>query len=270
MSSYTVKYIYHDCFLLETEDAVVIFDFWKDPLSRDGDKDFPPLLGEFNHDKPVYILVSHHHKDHFSKRIFLWSQVLPHVKYIISKDVFSKVKYLFRENGNYQGPKPPPEKVIVLKSGETYRDERVVVKAFSSTDIGNSYTLELNGMRIFHAGDLNAWLWIGESSIEEVENARKEYTRIIEDIKEDYPYFDIVFFPVDSRLEKEYWWGAKYFVEHIKTKLFIPMHFELAEEETSYLRRITDAGAFHLYANRNYGSYLLLAGTRSSYIHNPI
>ena len=149
-----------------------------------------------------------------------------------------------------------------------YRDSQILVKAYPSTDIGNSYAIEAGSKRIFHAGDLNAWLWIDESSHEEVEKARDEYIRIISGIKEDYPRFDLVMFPVDSRLVKEYWWGAKYFVDNILTSLFVPMHFELVVDEAHKIPRRIDAGAFKFFARPDFGTYVQLAASRSSYVTN--
>lgn len=254
--------------MFETSEAVLIFDYWKDPLSTGKNKDFPPLLDEINPRKALYILVSHHHKDHFTRRVFLWSQRFKNIQYIISKDVFKAVKYLFSEDGNYKGHKPPRETVHTLDRGESFSDGILKVKAFGSTDIGNSYAIEINGLKIFHAGDLNAWLWIDESTSQEVERARTEYTYIINEIQNEYPFFDLVMFPVDSRLGKEYWWGAKYFVNQINTKLFVPMHFELVLSDKEKEQRRIDAAAFNLFAHINFGAYVQLASTRSQYFSN--
>lgn len=269
MSRFSVKYIYHDCFLVETASASFLFDYWKDPLSVGQNKDFPPLLAEINKDKPLYILVSHHHKDHFTKRIFLWDTLFPNVHYIISHDVYKAVQYLFNTDGNYRGQKPDINKVNVLSPGEKYSDSTVKIVAFGSTDIGNSYALETDGLRIFHAGDLNAWLWLDESTPEEVEEARTSYIEIVTEIKADFPQFDLVMFPVDSRQGREYWWGAKYFVDSILTSLFLPMHFELVLSEEEKEQRRIDAAAFTFFARKDYGEYLQLASTRSLYLSAP-
>ena len=266
MASYNLTYIYHDCFMLETQEAVMIFDYWKDPFADATNKDYPPLLESIDVSKRVYVFVSHHHKDHFSRRIFLWEQRLPHIEYIISRDTFKAVSYMLKESkGQYQGFKPSPCKIHILNPGETYSDGVVEVKAFASTDIGNSYAVRIKDLKVFHAGDLNAWLWLDESSAEEVEEARKSYTEIIDQIREDFPGFDLVMFPVDSRLGRDYWWGAKYFVDNILTKLFVPMHFELVLAEEDKVSRRVDAANFKLYARSDYGAYLQLASTRSSY-----
>lgn len=263
--AYSLTYIYHDCFVISTDDAVMIFDYWKDPLAGPDGKDFPPLLDEIDPGKSIYVIISHHHKDHFSRRVFLWQKRFPDIQYVISPDVFKAVKYLFKPDGTYQGFKPNPESVHVLKEGEVYSDGTVRIKAFGSTDIGNSYLVENSGYRFFHAGDLNAWLWLDESTPEEVDEARRGFTEIMEKVRTDCPALDLVMFPVDSRMGRDYWWGARFFVDNILCNLFVPMHFELVLDEADKEQRRLDAGAFDLYARRDYGSYLQLASTRSRY-----
>lgn len=268
MPGYCLTYIYHDCFLLETEKAVMIFDYWKDPLSKGKGKDFPPMLDEFDRSKNIYVVVSHHHKDHFSRRIFLWNSLFPGIKYIISKDTYKAVKYMLQPEGTYKGHRPPAESVSVLSPGEYYQDNNLVIKAYGSTDIGNSYAIETDNFKFFHAGDLNAWLWLDESTPQEVAEARSSYEGIIKDIKNDFPRFDLVMFPVDSRLGREYWWGAKYFVNQILTDLFVPMHFELVISEEHKEQRRIDAAAFNLFARTDYGAYLQLGATRCRYLYH--
>lgn len=279
---YELTYIYHDCFMIETPEAVIIFDYWKDPLSfsapivndkKEGTettgrnfKDFPPLLDEINTDKPLYLIVSHHHKDHFSRRIFLWSKWFDDITFIISKDVYRAVRYMLVEHGTYEGHKPPLDRVHVLTPGEVFEDRNIKVKAFGSTDIGNSYAVETSGVSIFHAGDLNAWLWLDESTPREIEDAENAFNEIVDRIRAEFPSFDLVMFPVDSRQGREYWRGARYFVNKILTTLFVPMHFELVVNEDEKEQRRLDAAAFSLFARRDYGAYLQLASTRARYL----
>lgn len=266
MQGYSLTYIYHDCFVYENEAVILIFDYWKDPLAPPEGKDFPPFLKNLDRNKFIYVFVSHHHKDHFSRRIFLWAREFPNISYIISPDVFKAVKYMLSAGGTYSGYQPPSDKVFVLSPGESYQDDLLKVKAFPSTDIGNAYAISCYGKIIFHAGDLNAWLWIDESTNEEIEEARKSYTSIVNDIQKEFPYFDLVMFPVDSRLGREYWWGAKYFVDHISTALFVPMHFELVLAEEDKIPRRIDASAFNSFARSDFGAYVQLAASRSRYL----
>ena len=265
MSPYRLTYIYHDCFMYETSEVVILFDFWKDPLSVGRDKDFPPILDEIDPSKRFYVVISHHHKDHFTRRIFLWTQRFPDIKFIISADVFKAVRYMLIPGGTYAGHRPPLSSVHVLSPGDEFCDEFLRVRAFGSTDIGNSYAIECAGRSLFHAGDLNAWLWIDESTPEEISQARDAFTSIVEEIKTIFPSFSLVMFPVDSRLGREYWWGARYFLSNILVSLFVPMHFELVLSENEKEQRRIDAAAFNLFARSDFGACLQLASTRSSY-----
>lgn len=263
---YSLTYIYHDCFILETENAVVIFDYWKDPLSG-RDKDWPPLLDLLPKGKDIYVVISHHHKDHFSRRVFLWQQRFSGIRYIISEDVAKSVRYMLKEEGStYKGYRPEKDSVTVLAPGETYEDGRIRIKAYRSTDIGNSYALDTDGKSFFHAGDLNAWTWIDESTQEEIQTSRLQFTEIVEEIRKEFRKFDVVMFPVDSRQGTDYWWGARYFIEQISAELFIPMHFELVMDEKDKTQRRIDAAAFAAYYHSNCRQYLQLGSTRSRYI----
>lgn len=263
--TYKLTYIYHDCFLLETPKAVVLFDYWKDPLNS-GDKDFPPLLNLIEKGKPLYVLVSHHHKDHFSRRIFFWYEKFPNIRYILSWDVFKTVSYMFRQNSTYSGPKPPAETVTVLEEGEIFEDNVLKISAFGSTDIGNSYVVSIDGRNYFHAGDLNAWIWKDESSEKEIREAVQMFEEKLRIIKNVVSHFDVAMFPVDSRLGTDYFLGASIFVRTFKVDLFVPMHFELVENPDHKYKRRLDAMNFNLYANQDYGDYLSLSVSRSCFM----
>lgn len=270
-SKISVTYIYHDCFVVETERHCLIFDYWKDPLAGIEGKDFPPLLDEIDTSKKIYVIVSHHHKDHFSRRIFYWQERFPGMEYIISEDTFRAVKYMLKEGGTYQGTRPKSGSVHVLQPGDKYcGGEDFRIRAYASTDTGNSYAVECDGRKIFHAGDLNAWLWIGESTPKEVAEAREDYLRILDNIGEEYREFDVAMFPVDSRMDKEYWWGAAQFVRKFRIDFFIPMHFELVMAPEEKEQRRMDAARFSLFENPDYGCYVQLCATRSKLVCNKL
>ena len=55
----------------------------------------------------------------------------------------------------------------------------------------------------------------------------------LEDIAVCKAKMDVVLFPVDPRLGKEYMRGPLQFVKRIKTTIFVPMHFDEAFEKAS-------------------------------------
>lgn len=249
-----LRYVFHDCFVLQTEVCAVVFDYWS---TADGEQEFPAFLDSLDPQKPLYVLVSHHHKDHYSKYVFGWQHRFPKIHYILSKDTAKFARRYLKEDSLFNGEKVAPEKVTVLRPGEVYGDDCLEIRAFGSTDIGNSYVVTVEGKTVFHAGDLNAWMWKDESTDEEVQEAIGAYQKILDDIKEVFPALDICMMPVDSRIGTDYFTGAHMLVCQIRTAHFFPMHFSLGDEDEQALRR-KDAIAFERYANRSYGEYIAL------------
>ena len=59
-------------------------------------------------------------------------------------------------------------------------------------------------------------------------------------LKEKAPDIDLVLFPVDRRMGKDYMKGAKQFIEQIKTTIFVPMHFSEDYEGGNALRNFAE------------------------------
>lgn len=247
----TFTYIFHSCFLVNTPDCRIIFDYWQDPSGL-----LPDLL-EADGDKPLYVVVSHFHKDHYNPEIFRWAEQRNNVRYILSKDTAKRGRHFFSPTSTHRGPHIDPSIVTVIREGDVYRDEYVTIRAFGSTDEGNSYLVETDGRSIFHASDLNAWIWKGESTEKEVEDAIALFRRKIQPIKdllasrESKGKIDVAMFPVDSRIGEEYWTGAKIFLKELPVGFFLPMHFGLGDEEEQAVRAL-DAAAYPFYANPDY------------------
>lgn len=252
-----ITYIHHDCFLASTSDFTVVFDYAADPESEN--QSYPDFLNAIDSSKPLYVIVSHFHKDHFNKAIFDWEKKIPNIHYIVSRDVEKHVRYLFRDDTSYRGFRPSKAKVIVLRKGERYTDSLLDVLACGSTDIGNSYAVTFLDCKkkLFHAGDLNCWAWRDESTEAEIKAAEDEFNKEVDGIAAMYPEFDVVMFPVDSRIGTGYYSGAAEFVKKIYVKHFFPMHFTLADTPEQLEQRIADAANFPLYAAPS-GEYIIL------------
>ncbi len=244
-----LRYIHHDAFLLQSTDGFAIaFDYWLDPAG---------ILPALPADTRLYFVVSHHHKDHFDPRIFDLLRAYPQARYILSKDTARHVRHRLDPASHYQGEKIPPERVTVLRPGESSDLHDFRIQAFASTDIGNSYVVTLPGqspynspmwarqadstISILHAGDLNAWLWLDESTPGEVKDMLNRYQKILADIARAYPALDVAMFPVDSRIGREYWTGARLLLEQIAVGTLLPMHFGLGDTPAAQARYRADA-----------------------------
>ncbi|MCJ7687894.1 MAG: MBL fold metallo-hydrolase [Clostridiaceae bacterium] len=205
-----IYYIYHSGFAIKTKNHFLIFDYYKEPMENEVTHEKKALLSPENikEMKGVFVFASHSHEDHFNPSVLKWEDYNNNIQYVFSNDIKidkNKSNYTFIEEGG--------EKSL----------EDVYVKAYGSTDIGISFLVKVDGLTIFHAGDLNWWHW-KEDSVEEQFIAEKSFKAHIEKLKEE-KNIDIAFFPVDPRLQEFYSIGGEYFAQKIQPKLLIPMHF---------------------------------------------
>lgn len=201
----SLTYIYHSGFVIETDRCIVVMDYYKDPADA-----MPRFLDT---GKRMYVLSSHFHPDHFNPDIFNWRKRHADTLYILSKDIL-RHRRARREDAT-----------AWLTKGSMFEDGFIRVKAYGSTDSGVSFLIDIDGKRIFHAGDLNNWHWTDESTAEEAAKAEAMYLGELKDMRKDVSRLDIAFFPVDARIGSGYMRGAEQFVDMIHTSLFVPMHF---------------------------------------------
>ena len=205
-----IYYIYHSGFVIKTKNHFLIFDYYKEPL--DNDETHKPSLvlspKNIKEMKNVFVFATHSHADHFNSSIFDFENYNSNIKYILSSDITTnknKPNYSFIEEGE--------EKIF----------DDLYIKAYGSTDIGISFIVKVDGLTIFHAGDLNWWHW-KEDNLEEQSLAESSFKSHIDKLKGEKS-IDIAFFPVDPRLQESYFIGGEYFAKQIQPKLLIPMHF---------------------------------------------
>lgn len=252
--SLTLTYIYHDGFLLQTPQANIIFDYWKDPEQAE-----PRFLQQLDPHKPLYVLVTHHHKDHYNPEIFQWAGKFQKIHYVLSRDTFRAARHFFSPASLYRGLKRiDPGLVSDLAPGDVFDDGTVRIRAFGSTDIGNSYMVTVDGEKVFHAGDLNAWIWKDDSTQSEIDDALAQYDKVLATMEQATTDFQLAMFPVDPRLGTDFWTGAYIFVRRFRVDTFVPMHFTLADQSDRQLEYIALASDFSAYANAEYGEYVAL------------
>ncbi len=223
-----LTYIFHSGFAVETEHCVLVFDCWLDPSGV--------MLHVLKNDKPMYVFASHFHDDHFSPTIFRWREQRENVTYILSKDIL-RHRRAAHEDAD-----------VWLAKGGTWQNNALKVYATGSTDSGVSWVVEVDGKRLFHAGDLGNWYvrfltddyMGGEIFSQEFrewvnpEREEKRYLGELKDIAKVATDFDIAFLPVDSRIGNGYTRGARQFLEQFNVKLLVPMHFTLGGFQSAW------------------------------------
>lgn len=203
-------YIEHSGFLLETEEAYFLFDYDKGEL--------PPLDVE----KVLVVFVSHWHGDHYNPRIFKLFTEYPKVRYVIAKGVsFKRWVQEYKEQGL-----DLMEAVTVAGKNQTLSlslpyGKVLQITTLKSTDEGVAFLLECAGKKYYHAGDLNLWLWEGESK-QYNHNMAKNFYVEMEKIK-GMP-IDIAFVPLDPRQGNLAFGGLEAFLEYTDCQKVFPMH----------------------------------------------
>ena len=146
---------------------------------------------------PLTVVVSHRHEDHYSSKIFdLGADEL-----ILSSDI------------------PHVDGAIVMAPYET-RKADYTLSTVGSTDEGVAFLLETEGLRLFFAGDLNDWYWADEDTHEDMVAMERAFRREIDRIG----HADVLFFPVDPRLESEMTKGLDYAVKKLAPRAVLPIH----------------------------------------------
>ena len=230
-----LDYIYHSGFAIEADGVTVIIDYYKDTSEEAPNRG---IVHDCLLKKPgmLYVLSSHFHPDHFNREVLSWKEERPDIRYIFSKDIL-KHRRAAAEDATY------------INKGDVYEDPNIRIEAFGSTDVGISFLIDLQGIRLFHAGDLNNWHWEDESTPAEIREAANFYHQELETLARETDYVDLALFPVDPRLGKDYTRGAREFVDRIHTLQFAPMHFWEKYEK---------ANAFREYVEKRGGRFLAI------------
>ena len=241
----TVTYYHHSGFSVAMDDVLLVFDYWTGehgelPEDKRITVDF---LKQF---RQVYVFISHEHPDHLDPVVFTWRNEAP-VTYIVAADMPVGTR----------GKRMAPGDSLTLSP-------EVSVKAFDSTDLGVSFLVDIQGVHVFHAGDLNFWHWREESTVKEIEEADDAFRQAVEPIAREK--IDLAFFPVDARQGLMYDAGANYFIMCVKPRLLIPMHFWGRAEIAMEFARRSRCRQTEVMALTRYGEQISLDFTDDGYI----
>lgn len=190
-----IKHIYHSGFLLETEDLLMVFDYYRGEISLK--------------DKKTIVFVSHGHEDHYSEEIFQWNESIGDIHYVVSSDI---------EN------LPQIDNMTVMDPYQTINIGDLEINSFGSTDLGLSFVINYKGKNIFFAGDLNWWHWENDSK-ETQKDEEFQFKEEIDKIKRIHNHIDLVFIPVDPRLGQGFSLAGEWLIKEFTPKVLVPMHF---------------------------------------------
>ena len=111
-----------------------------------------------------------------------------------------------------------PEETLQLTAPFT-GESSVKIRAFRSTDEGVAFLLETEGKGIYHAGDLNNWVWDGEP---EADNKRMSEKFHKELENERHPY-RCGFYALRSKAGKRFLSGMDDFMKTVGADVGVPL-----------------------------------------------
>ena len=196
-----VTYIHHSCFLVETDRFYYLFDYENGSLPQ------------MDPTKPILVLSSHSHADHYNAEIFsiLSDAGMRHIRAILSDDIEA----------------PANMDTLQVSPGNTYDlGLHQTLTTFRSTDLGVAFLIEDEKTLIYHAGDLNDWVWDEETDAynrQMTMDYRKQIGLLSETLNRRA--IDTAFVVLDPRQEKDYDRGLCFFLENIQVKQVYPMHY---------------------------------------------
>ena len=201
-----ITYLHHSGFLVELTDCCLVFDYFEKGLTRP-------------QDKPTLIFASHAHHDHYDPAVF--SLVRPELA-VLSKDI-PRRRW------------PEGVEVLSVAAGRDFDlPHGIRLKTLRSTDAGVAFFLETPEGTIYHAGDLNEWVWAGESE-QYNRQMTGSYRHEIDKLR-GQPV-DVAFVPLDPRQEADYARGLLYVLKILTPQHVFPMHYwEKPEIITRFLR----------------------------------
>lgn len=220
-----IWYLYHSGFAVQTAEHFLVFDYWKQrPKGKgleSGVIDPTALIG-----RDVIVFASHSHSDHYNREILSWGKTITKLRLVLSNDI------------------PAASGALMVGPGEKLSQADFKLETLASNDEGVAFVVDIDGLCIYHAGDLNWWHWEGEPD-DYNDGMAASYKSQISLLRGRQ--IDLAFVPVDPRLENQYAWGLNYFMETVDAKWAVPMHFG---NDTSIIDRLMQDDASTTYRDR--------------------
>ena len=199
-SEASIWYLNHSGWAVKTKNHLLIFDYWQRSIEPDN---VSINNGRINTEEiakeNIMVFASHIHSDHFSRDILDWNKSVKNIKYVLGFETTLTNDYTYI---------PPRENKVV---------DDVKITAISSTDSGEGFMVEVDGLVIYHPGD----------HANRYQEEDKEFSNEIDFLARQHNNIDIAFVPITGcsfRDKVALVKGNNYLVEKFKPSLVLPMH----------------------------------------------
>ena len=214
-----VTYIHHSSYLVELDRTLLLFDYFPPDALADR-MVFGGKIPPFPQDKKLYIFSSHRHRDHWTPQVLDWQGVRhPDINYILSDDI--PIARALRANPGKGQDREFKRRIHRVSPVSVYKINDLVIRTLRSTDEGVAFYIEVEGLSIYHAGDLHWWNW-GERGELYCESIGRAYKHEINRLAGKH--IDLAFVVLDPRMKEGFAFGMDYFLEQIDCDLVFPCH----------------------------------------------
>jgi L-ascorbate metabolism protein UlaG (beta-lactamase superfamily) len=205
-----ITYLEHSGFLLEWDKTYWLFDYYRGEI---------PSL---DNNKMLVVFVSHSHGDHFNPEIFKMFNKHTKLSFIISSDIKldekAMVKYNITEELSSHIKSVKPNQEYEISDGNK---DSILINTLKSTDMGVAFVVSYKGKIVYHAGDLNLWVWKGEDK-QFNNNMKANFQKEILKLKD--LTIDLAFAPLDPRQDDWSRLGVDELLNNANVNYLFPMH----------------------------------------------
>jgi hypothetical protein len=132
------------------------------------------------------------------------------------------------------------DKILFVGADQNYKLDDLSITTFRSTDAGVAFYVDVQGVSLFHAGDLNDWVWEGAGDLVNGKMTR-EYRHQIKRLSK-FP-LNLAFVPMDPRLGENRFRGIDFLLRNTDAEFVFPMHmWQDYSGIAEYKRRISNLG----------------------------
>ncbi len=202
----TVWYLNHSGWAVKTQNNLLVFDYWQPNAAPDKPcVNNGYICADEMKDQKVTVFVSHSHGDHYDKSIFDWKNKVEDITYVMGFNDEIETEYTY------------------IKPQETQKVGNIKVTPVKSTDAGEGFLVEVDGVTIYHPGD----------HANDNRNNPVAHNSEIDFLAQSNSNIDIAFFPISGcsfRDKVALKQGVKYTVEKLHPNVAFPMHASNRED----------------------------------------
>ena len=224
-----ITYIFHNCFVLHAGTHTLLFDL---PAAEHLPAEAREVLSTVLAGQEVVAFFSHSHADHFDPGVADVLAGCADARYVVSDDVVD----MFPE-----ALPADPERTLAMEPQQCAEFGGIRIEALESNDLGVAFIIGLNGLNIYHGGDLADWTRPEMSGAQRTFTAQF-YAAVLRKLAGRS--IDVAFSNADPRLGNRS--GAADFVRTVRPGVFVPMHlFGRTGEFPSDLSKMSGVRIFH-------------------------